>query len=196
MFLVRLGSWCAFYPCVGGPSGGDCVLIPVCHCWCPNMFGQSDTLRTPVQTSTVSLHGPCTVLANESEKKKKKRMQIRKVPEDGRKIFIFYYAQVAALDIHHAASRSNEKITNSNSNIAELTMKLTRAASDWKQACASGLCPYLPATAARIWQAVYGDNSLSNPLHHHCSQLCEQKVGALLLHLLTLITERKKDKQN
>lgn len=61
------------------------------------------------------------------------------------KMFPFYSAQVVALDIHHAASKSNEKMTNSNGNIAELMIKLNRAAPDCKTSMWSGLYRYLPS---------------------------------------------------
>lgn len=61
-----------------------------------------------------------------------------------KKKLTFYSAQVVALDIHHAASKGNEKITNSNDNIAELMIKLNRAALNCKTSKWSGLYPYLP----------------------------------------------------
>lgn len=47
----------------------------------------------------------------------------------------FHSAYVVALDIHHTASKSTEKITNSNGGIVELMSTLTTAHQTAKQAC-------------------------------------------------------------
>lgn len=85
------------------------------------------------------------------------------------KMFTFYSAQVVALDIHHAASKSNEKITNSNGNIAELMIKLNRAASDCKTSMWSGLYPYLPGYGSKdfsgsLWRQQPVKSCTASPL--------------------------------